>query len=100
MDRQEALGLYKDFLRRFAPHNECPYVDSRGTEPCDYCQADALIREHIGGPLEHKVVKIARAIEADITDRSGLGDEWRSIDENTRREIRLEWARIIMEILS
>jgi hypothetical protein len=39
--------------------------------------------------------KIVRLIESDISDRSGLGDEWTNIDDDTRAEILDKWAGII-----
>lgn len=47
----------------------------------------------------HEIARdIANAIEADIEDRSGLGDEWRLIEPPVRKEIRAEWRKIINKI--
>lgn len=32
-----------------------------------------------------------------IKDRSGVGDEWQSLDVDIENEIRIEWKTIIME---
>jgi hypothetical protein len=44
--------------------------------------------------------KIVAAIEYDLSDRRGLGQEWDRIDDDVRREIRRTWAKIIREKLS
>jgi len=35
-------------------------------------------------------------IISDISDRSGLGDEWDNIDEDIRDEIRGKWIDIVL----
>ncbi len=39
--------------------------------------------------------KAVKAIEEDILDRRGIGDEWSGIDQQTLREIRKTWRGII-----
>lgn len=42
--------------------------------------------------------EIVEAIERDICKRSGLRQEWESIDDAVLADIRNEWSRLIMEI--
>lgn len=47
-----------------------------------------------------KVAKqIVDAIVSDITDRSGLGNEFESIDDDVKDEIKAEWQAIIAKKL-
>lgn len=43
--------------------------------------------------------KIVKKIEADISDRGGLEDEWGQIDAETKQCIRNTWCRIITTVL-
>jgi hypothetical protein len=43
--------------------------------------------------------RIVAAIEFDLTDRRGLKAEWAKIDEDTRDEIRDEWAKVVRSAL-
>jgi hypothetical protein len=40
--------------------------------------------------------RIVDRIIADLTGRSGLGDEWNEIDANTLAEIRQTWTDIVI----
>ncbi len=40
--------------------------------------------------------RIIGVIIEDISGRSGLGNEWEEIDEETQKEIKEEWQRKIM----
>jgi len=44
--------------------------------------------------------EIVNAIIKDICDRSGIGDEWDSIDKGTQNSIISEWKDLIIRILS
>ena len=44
--------------------------------------------------------RIAKAIELDLSDRSGLGNEWDQIDNEIKRQIRETWVNIIRKELS
>lgn len=46
--------------------------------------------------LEEKIVK---AIISDISDRSGIGDEWGQIDKSTQIDIKLEWQEMVKKII-
>lgn len=39
--------------------------------------------------------EVASAIESDISDRGGLGDEWGLVDHETKKEIRAAWEELI-----
>jgi hypothetical protein len=39
--------------------------------------------------------RIVKAIEDDICDRKGIGDEWEQIDNEIQAEIRDEWLAIV-----
>ena len=39
--------------------------------------------------------RIVDLIIRDISDRSGIGDEWDQIDNECKKEIKDEWRRII-----
>ena len=41
--------------------------------------------------------RIVKLIASDISDRSGLGDMWGSIDDETRAEIISEWRELIIK---
>ncbi len=43
------------------------------------------------------MVRAVKRIVADISDRSGLGNEWDAIDNDTKKEIKAAWAKIIEE---
>ena len=43
--------------------------------------------------------RIVAGIEKDIHSRHTLGDAWDEIDEEIKKEIRAEWARIIQNEL-
>ena len=43
--------------------------------------------------------QIVDAIVSDITDRSGLGNEFESIDDDVKDEIKAEWQAIIAKKL-
>lgn len=45
------------------------------------------------------VISAVERIVEDISDRSGLGDEWGCIDEDVQNEIKNEWAIIIQQEL-
>jgi hypothetical protein len=42
-------------------------------------------------------VRIVKAIETDLSNRRGIGDEWQSIDNETKEAIREIWVNIIRE---
>lgn len=44
-------------------------------------------------------IDIIDGIISDITMRSGLGDVWEEIDEETKNDIRKEWNKIISKEL-
>lgn len=46
-----------------------------------------------------KVIRIVEGIEADISDRKGLRQEWENIDEDVLEEIRETWFNIISLVL-
>jgi hypothetical protein len=39
--------------------------------------------------------KIVAAIVDDIEGRSGIGDEWQNIDDETQAEIMTEWTELL-----
>jgi hypothetical protein len=43
--------------------------------------------------------KIIKAISNDLSDRSGIGDEFDAIDDETKDEMKKEWYKIIYKIL-
>lgn len=43
--------------------------------------------------------KIIEALINDLSDRSGLGDEWDQIDEETEQEIKKEWLAIVKRFM-
>lgn len=45
-----------------------------------------------------KAQAMVAAIIRDISNRSGLGDAWDEIDDETQDEIRKAWAEVIFEI--
>lgn len=42
-------------------------------------------------------IMIVDGIIADLSDRSGLSDEWDTIDEDIQSEIREEWIEIVLK---
>jgi len=54
--------------------------------------------------MNNKILKISKEIvniiANDISDRSGIGDEWDNIDINIQEEIIDEWKEIIIKILT
>jgi len=46
--------------------------------------------------LPEKAIKAVNAIVEDITDRSGIGNEWEGMDEETQGEIIATWVGIIV----
>lgn len=50
--------------------------------------------------LSKAAKKIIKLIEQDITDRSGIGNEWETIDDECKKEIRDEWQQIIVDEIS
>ena len=44
-----------------------------------------------------QAIIIAEAIADDISGRSGIGDEFQNIDEDTKAEMLTEWVRLILE---
>lgn len=46
-----------------------------------------------------KARRIVNCIIEDIKGRSGIGNEWEEIDEETRQEIALEWKDIVLGVL-
>ena len=44
--------------------------------------------------------KIVKAILADATDRRGWRQEWDQFDDEVRKEIHRDWAKIIDDILA
>lgn len=47
--------------------------------------------------LPEKAIKAVNAIVDDITDRSGIGNEWEAIDEKTQGDIIATWVGIIVK---
>ena len=43
------------------------------------------------------IEKIIQALIDDITDRSGLGDEWGELDDDIKEEIKQAWTTIIQK---
>lgn len=41
-----------------------------------------------------KIERIVDAIIRDLTERSGLGDEWDQISENMKKSIRKDWIEL------
>ena len=50
--------------------------------------------------LNEDVARAIKTIERDISDRSGLGDVWDSIDELTKEEIRAAWGFAITQAIN
>lgn len=48
---------------------------------------------------DQKASRIIDQLVEDIESRSGIGNEWEVIDEETRQEIALEWKDIILGVL-
>lgn len=48
---------------------------------------------------EEAIEQAVNNIVSDISDRSGLGDEWDAIDSGIQDEIKEEWRSIIRESL-
>jgi hypothetical protein len=44
-----------------------------------------------------KAEKIVNEILADLTDRSGLQNEWEQIDDGIQEEIKSEWIKIVRD---
>lgn len=40
--------------------------------------------------------QIVEVLIKDLSGRKGLGDEWDNIDGNTKREIKTQWALLII----
>ena len=49
--------------------------------------------------LDEKAMEAACLIEDDIASRCGIGAEWYMIDEETKLEILVVWAKIIRKYL-
>ena len=49
--------------------------------------------------IEKVADSIIESLVDDIRDRAGLGDEWDQIDRVTKKEIRDEWKRRIVDLL-
>ena len=52
-------------------------------------------RPRLTCPVEEVIAGIVKDIIYDISDRRGLKQEWRQIDEDVQDEIRSTWADII-----
>ncbi len=72
---------YEDYLRRL----DCPAH-----------RACATTEVHSAPTMEQR---IAEEIERDLAGRRGLKQEWGRIDEETRDEIRDEWAGIVARVI-
>lgn len=56
-------------------------------------------RTALGDSDEDKAENIVDSIEDDISGRSGIGDEWGQIDDDTKTEIRQAWKDLILKHL-
>jgi hypothetical protein len=83
---------------------ECPEYEG-SIERCDYCErridrpADPYCNKKNIHAKPDKAQQIVEAIEADLTDRRGLKQEWGQIDYDIQDEIRDTWAGIIRKML-
>lgn len=74
------------------------------TGNCDYCMRP-FDKASIGCEREHDhkepdlAERIAHDIENDVTDRSGLGNQFESIERPIQQEIRDAWTQIIKKHL-
>lgn len=46
-----------------------------------------------------RAIVAVQKIEADLSDRRGLGQEWDQIDEDIKEEIRAKWQSIILSAI-
>lgn len=49
--------------------------------------------------IEYIADKAVQKIVEDLNDRRGLKGEWRQIDKEIQKEIRDEWAMIIVNVI-
>ena len=74
-------------------------------ERCDYCErridrpADPYCDKKNTHPKPDIAQQIVELIEADLTDRRGLRQEWEHIDYDIQDEIRDTWAELIRKVL-